>query len=318
MTSEQHVVRWVLLVPTLALLIVFPPARGGQFQLWGWFDTEFLAQGMDWFRLIVILIALVIGFALLEQYAMRSMELQDTRPRRRGGRYANTSVEMTPIRASLLVLLLLVCGTVPVAFAKIGWENAQISRVTTAAKSGDLRGLQSLLKLNGNLLQAKGFLGRTPLFWAAYGGAEPVIRYLVEQQADINVQDERGWTPLHAAASRNRAEALKTLLDLGAKKTAVDKEGNTPVHIAAQGPNQDAIDVLVSQGFDIDAQNTQGRTPLHVAAERKEILAVKKLIELNAQLNIKDKSGLTPLGLAHQLPGNSTVSQELVDSGGNE
>ena len=32
----------------------------------------------------------------------------------------------------------------------------------------------------------------TPLFWAAYEGHVDIVRYLVEQGADINIKDKNG------------------------------------------------------------------------------------------------------------------------------
>jgi ankyrin repeat protein len=45
----------------------------------------------------------------------------------------------------------------------------------------------------------------------------PVIRYLVEHGADLNIKNKFGSTALGAAREMNRAEAVRYLESLGAK-----------------------------------------------------------------------------------------------------
>lgn len=45
--------------------------------------------------------------------------------------------------------------------------------------------------------------GITALHNAICAGHYEVVKFLIEQHADVNAQDSDGWTPLHCAASCN-------------------------------------------------------------------------------------------------------------------
>lgn len=42
---------------------------------------------------------------------------------------------------------------------------------------------------------------RTPLHWAASTGSIDIVRFLIDQQAEVEKSDGLGWTPLHIAGS---------------------------------------------------------------------------------------------------------------------
>ena len=43
---------------------------------------------------------------------------------------------------------------------------------------------------------------RTPIHWAASSGSLDIVRYLIDQQAEVNKVDNSGWTPLHIAGNK--------------------------------------------------------------------------------------------------------------------
>ena len=75
MTPEQAILRWVLVIPSLALMLLFLPFTGGGYQYLGVFDTAFLLSGaIDYARLLVEGVALLCVWLLLEQYARSAMD----------------------------------------------------------------------------------------------------------------------------------------------------------------------------------------------------------------------------------------------------
>jgi len=88
---------------------------------------------------------------------------------------------------------------------------------------------------------------------------EELIRWLVEQGADIEATDTYGETPLHAHANRwNGNPGL--LVDLGAAIEAVDSRGCTPLHHAVRYPKN--VRALLERGADATALDGDGRSPL--------------------------------------------------------
>lgn len=64
----------------------------------------------------------------------------------------------------------------------------------------------------------------------------PAVRYLVEEHgADVNARDYLGYTPLHWAAARGNNELIRYLLDQGADPHAVSRVGHTVADLA-NGP----------------------------------------------------------------------------------
>src|SRR5436305_15352537 len=59
-----------------------------------------------------------------------------------------------------------------------------------AAKTGALNVVQTLLaNLNGTAFTAKNHKGWTPLHWAASGGHEDVVMFLLEKEQDVNMKN---------------------------------------------------------------------------------------------------------------------------------
>jgi len=70
------------------------------------------------------------------------------------------------------------------------------------------------------------------------GGWMPAVRYLVEELgADVNQRDHQGYTALHNAASRGDTEMVRYLVEQGADLTVVSRFGQTAADMA-NGPYQ--------------------------------------------------------------------------------
>ena len=75
-TTEQLIVRFVMVVPTLLLMLWFLPIKGGGLQAGGILDVAFLWSGAVNFPILIFeIIGVLILWAVLDQYAMRSMDI---------------------------------------------------------------------------------------------------------------------------------------------------------------------------------------------------------------------------------------------------
>jgi hypothetical protein len=78
---------------------------------------------------------------------------------------------------------------------------------------------------------ADGFI--TGPAWCADRQVE-TIDILLNNGADLHLQDKNGATPLHRAVRTRSAAAVRCLLAAGASPTVQNKPGSTPFHLAVQ------------------------------------------------------------------------------------
>jgi hypothetical protein len=74
-------------------------------------------------------------------------------------------------------------------------------------------------------IDARDYLGYTPLRWAATQGRVEMIKLLVGRGADINTPDNYGFTPLYDATRAGHEETAKLLEQLGAEEFPVNCDG---------------------------------------------------------------------------------------------
>lgn len=93
----------------------------------------------------------------------------------------------------------------------------------------------------------------------------PLIRKRSFTGADINKADDYGRTPLHVAASADYAEMVRFLVDNGADvHVTTAGEAQTPLHYAAKNEAVQCVKILLAYGADIDARDYKLRSPLQV------------------------------------------------------
>jgi ankyrin repeat domain-containing protein 17 len=129
---------------------------------------------------------------------------------------------------------------------------------------------------------------------AAMRGDKSAVRTLLQQKADVNVQQIDGTTALHWAVEANDVELADLLLRNGAKASAANKAGATPLLLAAENGNAAMIERLLSAGADPNTPLTKtSDTALMMAARTGKIDAVKVLLDHKAQVNPKETWGGT-------------------------
>jgi ankyrin repeat protein len=183
-------------------------------------------------------------------------------------------------------------------------SSVAAAEVHDAAKNGNLEQVKQLLTNTPGLISAVDESGRTPLHWACRGVHFELVKYLVENGADINAVDKNGIAPLHSVASRGHAEAARCLIEKGADlnmRSRVDL--GAPLHYAAQAGHESVVRLLLERGARTDVRNGNDETPLHAAAKAgqlavAQLLAVKMRVIDPQSLNLGDFDGNTALHLA--------------------
>jgi ankyrin repeat protein len=204
-----------------------------------------------------------------------------------------------------------------------GGDSVQHPTVITSARDGDLLAVRRLLDESPAAVNARGWMGETPLHAAAAAGSVDVVRMLLGAGADARACRENGDTPLHRAATGQIAELLfravhdakpdrhnefgqtplhcaqdrdvtAVLLRHGASLTAKDFQGSTPLHRASSAKAR----VLLNAGADIDARDDHGQTPLHRAVSDGDAELVTLLLARGADPTVRDHGGSSPIHLA--------------------
>eukprot|EP00339_Tiarina_fusa_P026884 CAMPEP_0117079938 /NCGR_PEP_ID=MMETSP0472-20121206/56418_1 /TAXON_ID=693140 ORGANISM="Tiarina fusus, Strain LIS" /NCGR_SAMPLE_ID=MMETSP0472 /ASSEMBLY_ACC=CAM_ASM_000603 /LENGTH=337 /DNA_ID=CAMNT_0004807407 /DNA_START=42 /DNA_END=1055 /DNA_ORIENTATION=- len=127
-----------------------------------------------------------------------------------------------------------------------------IAPLHIAAKSGDYKMVETLLSINTETeewtkLNAKTNEGFTAASFAAYQGNYNMLVLLYEYGADFGiVSSESKISPLHRAASQGHLKVVRYLLDNGADIDGSDSLGRTAVHMAVNSGQKDLLQILLS------------------------------------------------------------------------
>ena len=92
------------------------------------------------------------------------------------------------------------------------------------------------------------------------------VKFCVENGAEINVKGSHVKTfPLHSAVSSGNLAIVKILLQNGANVNIQNRTGKSPLSLAAAGNRLDLVKLLVQNGAQIDLKDNQNQTPLDLA-----------------------------------------------------
>ena len=111
------------------------------------------------------------------------------------------------------------------------------------------------------------------------------LKAALDAGADINAANVEGYTALMFAAAYNSADVVRFLIENGADISAVVSMFDlNALHIASLlNPHPDVVEALVRGGFDIESKAPTGDTPLVIAALKNPNLeVVQRLVELGA------------------------------------
>ena len=115
----------------------------------------------------------------------------------------------------------------------------------------------ALLEAPGLRVDATNHAGETALMMAALKGQLAWAQRLVAAGAAIN---REGWTPLHYAASGGGFEVVRWLLEQGAQIEAPSPNRSTALMMAARYGASESVELLLARGADTRLRNDRGLT----------------------------------------------------------
>jgi len=150
----------------------------------------------------------------------------------------------------------------------------------------------------------------------------PMIKFLIDCGADINMSDEEDISPLHHQLQVSRLhndnkgiDLVKQLIEWGADINRVI-DGETPLIKAIQLNNIDLIQFMIEHKADINEIITtnKGNTALGEAIYNNNLPIVKFLVEQGADVNLGFFNGENPLSIAIN-KNNKEMVKYLIDCG---
>lgn len=127
-----------------------------------------------------------------------------------------------------------------------------------------------------------------------------IVQLLIDNNADMEIQDKDGRTPLHFAVSSGLTEAVQILTEKGANVMAQDSMNKeTPLHMACEKGYDAGVSILLNKDTDVvNAKTNSGWTSLHYAAYHGHTETVKILLNKGADRTAQEFSNRTPYELA--------------------
>ena len=166
--------------------------------------------------------------------------------------------------------------------------------------------LSSLVKNGANLNTRRKYDKCTPLMSVTQSCGiyeEQLVTWLVENGADVDLQDKDGLTALHyACKTDNSFEVVSCLIKNEANINACTGNKVTPLMRAAKKGNSDVVSLLIAHGANVDLKDKDGDTAFHYTACEEDSLdkmpmekTILKLLTAGASCLCKNSHGLTPL-----------------------
>ena len=113
------------------------------------------------------------------------------------------------------------------------------------------------------------------------------------------LKNTAGIYPLILASQQGRSDVVKFLLEQNAALDVIDGYGNNALWAACYADNSDCIDALIKAGIDINHQNSvSGATALIFAASSGRDAVVERLLAAGADPDLKTHDDFTALDLA--------------------
>jgi ankyrin repeat protein len=212
---------------------------------------------------------------------------------------------------SALLLLLAALAWLPAT----GWANNS-DDFFKAAKMDDERSMKALLAagVSPNLIQKD--RGETGLMVAVREDSKKVFNVLLNTKGvDLNIRARNGDTALMIASYKGDVPMVKALLD---KEAEPNNTGWTALHYAAAIGNDEIVQMLLDASAYIDAGSPNNTTPIMMAARAGKILTVKLLLDSGADVTLKNDVGMNAIDLAKKFDHNDIadgLTQRLQKAG---
>ncbi len=193
-------------------------------------------------------------------------------------------------------------------------------KLLAAADAGDIERVKEAIKSGADIHVQSEFFEDSALHIAASKGYLDIVKFLVENDADLLLTNGTDMTPLHLAARDGQEHVVEYLLE---------KAGNIPervlndiIHVASMSvygkPEivQMLDDFRVKQAKPSVDNGERTDSTLLEASEMGDLEGVKQALHKGANVNVVDDRGMMPIHWA-ALRGHSPIVLTLLDKNAN-
>ena len=186
--------------------------------------------------------------------------------------------------------------------------------IHAAASTGNLNIVKILVKKDpSEVNNKKNAHNVTPLMYAAARGEIEVVKYLIDQKADLNAltlpkdTSDGAATALLLAIRKKQGNIALLLIEKGANFTVKVGDGEQAIHLAAAKGQLDVVKAILTKNPKLLEQpDIAGETPLLYAARAGKKNVVEYLLQQKANVNVTSAAprkkyagnGKTPLYFA--------------------
>ena len=171
-------------------------------------------------------------------------------------------------------------GNDPTALSSNGFD-ATTNAILASASDAIIK---HLLSIEGNDINKITHDGRTYLFWASSKGNLPIVSYLLENGARIDIVDDKGSSVLLFAAGGGQT-------------------------------NPELYDLLIANGVSINETNPKGANVIHqLISKTKKLKDLDYFLNKGLDLNSMDKAGHNTVDYAART-GNKEIIEQLIKKG---
>jgi ankyrin repeat protein len=148
--------------------------------------------------------------------------------------------------------------------------DQRVENISYDIRDGNNESVKSILSEVG--IDALDGYQRTSLIWAAFYNNTELLKWLIDNGANINHQDRNGFSALHFVANENCFNASMILINNNAELELKDSNGNTPLMNAIFNSNDDykIITLFIDSGANLDNLNNHEMTPRLLAESLAE------------------------------------------------
>jgi ankyrin repeat protein len=151
--------------------------------------------------------------------------------------------------------------------------------IVIAARANSIAAMDMLLGAKVNV-NARTKHGDTALMVAALSGRLDLAKKLRANGAEVR---QPGWNALIYAAAGGQDEMVRYLLAEGGDINAVAANGMTALMMAAHEAKASTVDLLLARGADVNLRNQDGKSALDMARRTNEKAMVERLQRAGAR-----------------------------------